>query len=156
MIYLFEGLLLMMMASNQSGVQGRHAIELGLPFGWLAATIWILVPVIFVTVSIRKVRERVGLFQHVVQPLAAAAIFLPTFVFSTQTEKIPLRGYPTVEAMREVLSRFDDRVLFSSYSTRTHAYIPKSLDRNEVAFVIYELDPTVDPTSAEQDESLKP
>jgi len=156
MFYLFEGFILMMVALDQSGIKGRHAMELGLPFGWLAESIWIIVPILFIALSIPRFRQVAGFYQHFVHPITFVAILLPTIIFSWQTESIPLRDSMNHVAVEEVRDRYNDTILFVTDSRGRCVYIPKSLDRDEVAATIYAIDPSVDPGRVEPTRALKP
>lgn len=66
MPYILEGCILTVLAAGSSGIQGQWAAQLGLPFGWLSAMIFVIVPIIFIAVSIPPFRRRLGHFQHLV------------------------------------------------------------------------------------------
>ena len=151
MFYILEGLIFTILAADMSGIQGRWARELGLPFGAVAESIWIAVPVLFIAVAIPPVRKRLGRLQHFVHAAAIGCIFLPILIFFTQTQQIPLTDFPSTEASKEIRERFSNQVMIVGGSGGTRAYLRDSLDRDEVAQVIYELDPSIKPTNTEQD-----
>ncbi len=147
MFYILEGLIFTILAAGMSGVHGRSAREIGLPFGAIAEGIWVAVPVIFLVVAISPVRKRLARWQHFVHVAAFGCITLPILIFFSQTNQIPLTDFPSTEASREIRERFRDQVMIVGDSGGTRAYFPETLDRNEVAQVIFALDPSIKPTN---------
>ena len=150
MFYILEGLIFTILAADTSGIQGRWAKELGLPFGSIAEGIWVTVPLVFILVSIRPIRKRLGRWQHAVHAMAFGCILLPIFIFSTQTSRIPLTDFPDTEASQAIRERFNNQVLVVSGGGGTRAYVSNAIDRDDVAAAIFELDPSVKPTNTEQ------
>ncbi len=148
-IYIIEGLLFSLLAMNASGA-GARAMQLKLSFGWVAGWMWILVPIAFVGVSVPALRQKIGRHQHWVHVIGIACFLLPGFIFSRQTQEIPLLAVPTLNAWDVLSEEYNDRILFMGNTSGIRAIIPRSFDRHEVTQKIFALDPSVDPSRTEQ------
>ena len=149
MFYILEGFIFTMLAATMSGMHGRWARDLALPFGMLAERIWVLVPVIFIAVSISWSRNRLGRWHHAVHFMACGCILLPCLIFSLQTSRIALNDMPTAEVSKEIQARFQGQVIIVGGSGGMRAYAANTLDRDAVAQAIFALDPKLKPTNAE-------
>jgi len=148
---LFEGLILTIVAANISGIQGHWAKEMQLPFGSLAESIWMVVPLLFILVSIPALRKELGRLLHFVHLVALGCVLLPIVIFTQQTHQIRVQGPPRSEAAAAIRAVCGGRVLFVSDGEGACAYVPSSLDRSEVARRIFLIDPTLNPTHAESE-----
>jgi hypothetical protein len=146
---LFEGLILTIVAANISGIQGHWAKEMQLPFGSLAESIWMVVPLLFILVSIPALRKELGRLLHFVHFVALGCVLLPVVIFTQQTHQIPVLGFPKSEAAAAIRAVYGGRVLFASDGEGVCAYVPCSLDRSDVAKRIFLIDPTLNPTHSE-------
>jgi hypothetical protein len=148
-MYLFEGLILTILATNTGGIQGHWAKEMQLPFGSLAESIWMVVPLLFILVSIPALRKELGRLLPFVHFVALGCVLLPIVIFTQQTHQIPVLGFPKSEAAAAIRAAYGGRVLFVSDGEGTWAYVPRSLDRSDVAQRIFLIDPTLNPTHSE-------
>ena len=149
MIYILEGLILTVLAADMSGIHGRWAKELGLPFGGVAEGIWVVVPIVFLAVAIPPIRKQLGHFHHLVNIFAICCVILPLLIFFAQTSEVRLSDFPNTEASRQIREQFHGQVLVVGGSGGTRAYVSNAKDRDDVADVIFALDPTVKPTNTE-------
>ena len=152
--YIPEGIILTVLAADTSGIQGQWAAHLQLPFGVLAAMIWLIVPFIFIAVSIPFVCKKLGWWQHLVHIVAIGCIAFPVVVFCLQSRPIDLRKYPSREVATQLRTRFNERIIIVSSRGYVNAYVPRSFDKNEVAKMIFSLDPSLNPRITEPGASL--
>lgn len=151
MIYLLEGLIFTILASDSSGIQGHWAREIQLPLASVAADIWRVVPLLFVLVALPPIRKRLGSWQHAVHALAIGCVLFPMLVFHAQTRQIPLQDLPDAKTVKAIRERFNSQVCFVSSGGGATAYLSQALNRDEVAKALFELDPNLHPSQPEQD-----
>jgi len=149
-IYIPEGIILTVLAADTSGMQGQWAAGLGLPFGSLSAAIFLVVPLIFIAVSIPAICKRLGHFQHIVHIVALACIAMPVLIFSSQSESIPLRHWPEVATSRRIHEQYKGRIMIMASSAVPRAYFPRSAGKDKVAKAIFAVDPTLNPNHTAQ------
>jgi hypothetical protein len=154
-LYLLEGLIFTILAADSCGTYGQRAKQIQLPFGTLAELIWVFIPVAFISVSIPAFRRKICRYQHWIHLYAVSCAIAPVFIFTQQSQKIPILDFPNREASAIFLERYDGRVLYVSTRGHKNAIIPRSLDSTEIARELYSLDPSLNPASAEHDVELK-
>ncbi|MCP5559652.1 MAG: hypothetical protein H7A55_18045 [Verrucomicrobiaceae bacterium] len=147
MVYIFEGLIVSILAADASGIQGSWDRQLGLPFGRIAEEIWIAVPILFLVLAIPSIRNQLGRWQHAPHAVAIGCVFFPVLTLFTQTRQIPLNHFPTTDASRALREQFHGQVLIVGEGSRTVAYVSNALDHDKVAEAIFALDPTVKPSN---------
>ena len=156
LLYILEGLALTIVAADSGAIQGRLASELGLPFAMIAERIWVTVPVLFLVVSIPRFRKQLGRWQHLIHVAAVGCIILPILIFFSHTNQIPLNDFPSVDASKAIKEQLHGHVVFVGGGGGTRAYLPNTLDKDEVAQAIFALDPNSKPTNTEQGAASKP
>ena len=151
MLYILEGLIFTILAADMSGIHGRWARELGLPFGNIAEGIWVVVPIIFLAFSIPPIRKLLERWHQAVHVIAFGCILFPILIFFTQTSQISLNRFPNTEASKAIRERFHGQVLIIACGGGTKAYVSNAIDRAEVAKTIVALDLLLKPSNTEQD-----
>ena len=97
-----------------------------------------------------------GMWHHLIHLLAICCILFPVLIFHKQTSRIALEDFPDAKATAEIRERFDGQVMVVGGSGGASAYVSNNLDQDEVAKVIFGLDPSVKPTNTEQDGAGQP